>query len=371
MDFTSDNTNGADPAILRALINANEGFAAAYGADHYTAAALVRLSEVFEHELAGFFVATGTAANALALAAITPPFGAVFCQEEAHIMKDECGAPEMFSGGAKLIGVAGGAGRIAAHNLKARLAEFPRGVEKQVQPAALSLSQVTECGTVYTREELSVLCALAHDAGLIVHMDGARFANALVSLYCTPAEMSWKAGVDVLSFGATKNGAVACEVVIFFDEALAADLPYLRKRSGHTISKGRFLGAQMIAYLENDRWLKLAAAANLRAQHLANGLAKIPGVRLPWPCQANEVFAIIPRAIDRALASNGARYYAWRLPSSEDACAPLRSDEVFVRLVASFATTRADIDQFLQIAADTIRDNDVNAPLGLRATGPA
>jgi len=241
---------------------------------------------------------TGTAANALALAAISPPFGAIFCHPESHIMADECGAPEMFTGGAKLIGIPGRAGKIAAAELKAALAQYPRGIDKQVQPAVLSLTQLTESGTLYTCEELALLSALAHDAGLLVHMDGARFANALVSVRCTPAEMSWKAGIDILSFGATKNGALGCEAVIFFDPFRAASVPYLRKRSGHTLSKGRFLGAQLTAYLANGHWLDLAATANAHAQRLAQGLAKIPGVRLPWPCEGNEVFAIFLRALD-------------------------------------------------------------------------
>jgi threonine aldolase len=351
MDFASDNTTGASQAILAAVLAANEGTAAAYGADPLTARAMQRLEQVFERKLTSFLVSTGTAANALALGAISPPFGAIFCHDQAHVMDDECGAPEMFTGGAKLVGIAGRAGKIAPVDLLAVLAEFPRGVEKQVQPAALSLSQVTESGAIYTCGELAELAALAHDAGLMVHMDGARFANALVSLRCTPAEMSWKAGIDVLSFGATKNGALACEAVIFFDPARAASVPFLRKRSGHTVSKGRFLGAQMIAYLENGHWLDLAAQANGHARRLAQGLAKVPGVRIPWPCEANEVFAILPGPIDAALKAGGALYYPWKFRDVNADCAPPGKDAVFVRLVTSFATKPSDIDRLLAIAA--------------------
>ncbi len=350
MDFASDNTTGASPAIFAALASANEGSASAYGTDPWTAMAKQRLADVFEHEAACFFVTTGTAANALALSAITPPFGAIFCHTHAHIMEDECGAPEMFTSGAKLIGVSGPAGKIAPANLKAALTDFPRGVEKRVQPAALSLSQVTECGTVYSCGELAELSTLAHDAGLMVHMDGARFANALVSLGCTPAEMSWKAGIDVLSFGATKNGALACEAVIFFDPSKAACLPYQRKRSGHTLSKGRFLGAQMIAYLENGHWLDLAAKANGQAKRLKAGLASIQGIRLPWPCEANEVFAILPRKADAALKAAGALYYPWKFHDSASGCPPPAEDEVFVRLVTSFATLASEVDGFVRLA---------------------
>ena len=350
MDFASDNTAGASQAILAAIAAANEGSAQAYGADPLTARAALLLKEVFEREIACFLVNTGTAANALALAAIAPPFGAIFCHAQAHIMADECGAPEMFTGGAKLVGVAGRAGKIAPADLKTVLTDFPRGVEKQVQPAGLSLSQVTECGTIYTCQEIAELTALAHGAGLMVHMDGARFANALVSLHCTPAEMSWKAGIDVLSFGATKNGALACEAVLFFDPTKATSLPFQRKRSGHTLPKGRFLGAQMAAYLENGHWLDLAARANGHARRLAAGLAKIPGIRMPWPCEANEIFAILPGKIDAALKAGGALYYPWRFRDAGPDCAPPAKDDVFVRLVTSFATLPSDVDSFLTLA---------------------
>ena len=351
MDFTSDNSSGASQAILAAIVAANEGPAPAYGADPWTAKAARLLGEVFERESACFLVNTGTAANALALGAISPPFGAIFCHAQAHVMEDECGAPEMFTGGAKLVGIAGRAGKIAPADFKTVLSGFPRGLEKQVQPAVLSLSQVTESGTIYTCQELVQLTALAHDAGLMVHMDGARFANALVSVNCTPAEMSWKAGIDVLSFGATKNGALGCEAVIFFDSPRGAGLPYQRKRGGHTLSKARFLGAQMAAYLENGHWLDLAARANGHATRLAQGLRKIPGVRMPWPCEANEVFAILPRAIDAALRAGGAIYYPWNFRDFGSDYEPPVQDEVFARLVTSFATKPSDVDHMLAIAA--------------------
>lgn len=344
MDFSSDNSAGASENILAAIVAANGGSTPAYGADPYCAEATRLLETVFERPLKVFLMSTGTAANALALGAISPPFGAIFCHDQAHVMQDECGAPEMFTGGAKLVGLNGRAGKISAAGLKAGLVNFPRGLEKQVQSAALSLSQVTECGTIYTHEELSELAALAHNAGLTVHMDGARFANALVSLGGSPAEMSWKAGIDVLSFGATKNGALACEAVIFFDSALATTVPYRRKRSGHSLAKGRFLGAQMTAYLKNGHWLDLAARANGYARRLADGLAKVPGVRMPWPCQANEVFAILPQSADAALKANGAHYYPWIFSDDSPDCNPPGPDEVFVRLVTSFATKPNDID---------------------------
>lgn len=348
MDFASDNAAGASAPILDALIAANAGFSPAYGADSFTARAEKMLADLFEKDIAVFLVATGTGANALALSAIAPPFGAIFCHEEAHIIADECGAPEMMTAGAKLVGMEGAAGKITPEGLSAMLARYPAGLVKQVQPAALSLSQATECGTVYTPGEISALAGLARAAGCRVHMDGARFTNALLRLGCTPAQMTWRAGIDVLSFGATKNGALACEAVIFFDPALARDFAFRRKRAGHTLSKGRLLGAQMAAYLENDHWRANAAHANAMAARLGDGLAAIPGCRLPWPREVNEVFAILPRTADAALKAAGARYYDWGARSLTADQAPGR-DACFVRLIASFATRAEDVDRFLAI----------------------
>jgi threonine aldolase len=348
MDFASDNSSGASDRVLAALVAANAGAAMPYGADPWTAAAEQAVQEVFERDCAVFLLPTGTAANALALAALTPPHGAIFCHEDAHIANDECGAPEFYSAGAKLVGLSGGQGRISLETLKGALARFPRGLVKQVQPSALSLTQATECGTLYSLDELDALCAAAHEAGVRVHMDGARFANAIARLGCTPARMSWAAGVDVLSFGATKNGTFCCEAVIFFDKALAQDFAFRRKRGGHTLSKGRFLGAQMSAYLADDHWLDLARHANAMADRLAQGLATCRGVRLPWATEANEVFAILPRAADAALKGAGALYYHWGNRGLTASEAP-QSEEVFVRLVPSFATKPQEVDRFLEI----------------------
>jgi threonine aldolase len=353
MDFASDNAAGASRPILEALLATNDEFCPAYGADRHTAEAEHALSALFEREAASFLVATGTGANALALGATTPPWGAVFCHEHAHIIDDECGAPEMFSGGAKLVGIPGAIGKITPAALRDAFARFPRGLVKQVQPAALSLSQASECGTIYTCAEIAELAALAHGAGVSVHMDGARFANSLLALGCTPAEMTWKAGVDVLSFGATKNGTLACEAVIFFDRDRVTDFAYRRKRGGHTLSKGRFLGVQMCAYLRDDHWLDLARHANASAARLEEGLRQIAGVRLPWPRQVNELFVILPNRADVALKAAGARYYDWGARSLSPEEAP-RKDELFVRLITSFATDPRDVDRFVAIAAESV-----------------
>lgn len=349
LDFTSDNSSGAHPAILEAIVAANAEPAAAYGADEWTQRAGRALSHVFEREVAVFLVATGTAANALALSAVTEPWGAVLCHEFAHIAADECGAPEFFSGGAKLAGLSGAAGKVTPSAFRDALAIMPRGVVKQAQPQALSLSQATECGTLYAPDEIAALAEIARETGMAVHMDGARFANALVALGLTPAQMSWKAGVDVLSFGATKNGALACEAVIFFDLERAKNLAYRRKRGGHTLSKGRFLGAQMEAYLKGGLWLELARKANDRAAELGAGLAALPGVRLPWERAINEVFAILPRPVHERLVAAGARYHPWTPRALEPAERP-RADEVFVRLIPSFATSPQAIAALLKAA---------------------
>jgi threonine aldolase len=348
MNFASDNGAGAAPEILEAIVEASRGVAAAYGADEHTKAAEARLSEIFEREVAAFLVATGTGANALALGALAKPWSGVFCHEESHIHDDECGAPEFFTGGAKLVGIPGEGGKITPAALGETLARFPRGLVKSVQPGALSLSQGTEAGLIYSLDEIAALGKLAREHGVATHMDGARFANSLVALGCSPADMTWRAGVDVLSFGATKNGALACEAVIFFDRSKAETFAFQRKRGGHTLSKGRFLGAQMNAYLKDGLWLRLAERANRAADRLASGLEAIPGVRLAWPRQINEVFPIAPRAVVAPLTAAGARIYEWTSRAVSPSVAA-KQDETFLRLVCSFETSDAEVDQLVSI----------------------
>lgn len=350
MDFASDNTSGVSAPILAALQAANQGASASYGADAWTAKSEEMLAKLFEREVTSFLVSTGTAANSLSLASVCPPWGGVLCHAEAHIISDECGAPEMYTAGAKLIGIPGHAGKIEPEDLKSYLRDFPKGNVNQVQLAVLSLSQATECGTIYSCAEIANLTAIAHSAGLYVHMDGARFANAIVSANCKPAEMTWQSGVDILSFGATKNGALACEAIIFFDSKLADNVKFLRKRSGHTISKSRFLGAQMAAYLEGDHWISLARMANERATQFAKALLDIEEIRLVWPVQANEIFIVIPRNIDGALRAAGAQYYEWNSKSFDGGSQLREGEEVFIRLVTSFATGQEAIENFVSIA---------------------
>ncbi len=349
MKFASDNSAGVAPEILEAIAGSSRVNAAAYGADDYSQRATAMLCEVFEATVEAFLVAIGTAANALALSALARPWEAVFCHEEAHIHDDECSAPEFFTGGAKLIGISGEAGKLTPGALAETLERFPRGLVKSAQPGALSLSQATEAGTVYTVDEIEALSEAARAAGVKTHMDGARFANALVSLGVSPADMTWRAGIDALSFGATKNGALACEAVVFFDPALARNFAYLRKRAGHTLSKGRFLGAQMEAYLTGGLWLKLAGRANAAARRLSERLSAGAGIRIAWPTEANEVFAVAPDATVEAWREAGAEFHPWSTRALAAECMP-GAGETLVRLVTSFETDDREIDRLAELA---------------------
>jgi threonine aldolase len=347
MNFASDNTAGVAPEILAAIGDANEGFALGYGNDGWTRRVEARIAEMFEHEVAAFLVPTGTAANALAVAQLSPPWGALVCHAESHVAIDECGAPEFFGGGLKLIALPGEAAKIAPDTLAAALAAG-RGAPHSVTPSVLSLSQATEVGTVYTAEDVRVLADIAHGRGLAVHMDGARFGNAIARLGITPAQATWQAGVDVLSFGATKAGALAAEAIVFFDPARAAGMDSRRKRGGHLVSKHRFAAAQFEAYLRDDLWLRLARHANAAADRLAAQLAAAQ-IHPVWPVEANEVFVALPKAADARLKAAGARYYPWDTDSLPGNAA-IGEDRVLVRLVTSFATTDAEIERFAALA---------------------
>ena len=348
MNFASDNTAGAPPAILDAIARANRGFALGYGNDDLTRAVERRVGETFERDAAVFLVPTGTAANALALAHVAPPWGAVLCHSRAHIATDECGAPEFFGGGLKLIGLPGEGCKLAADTVRAAIARHSGHRPHFAQPAALSLSQVSEAGTIYSLAELESLADLAHAHGLSVHMDGARFVNALVRLGASPAAMSWQAGVDVLSFGATKGGALAAEAVVIFDRAKADAMHERRKRAGHLVSKHRFLAAQFDAFLSHGNWLAWARHANAMADRLAEKLSA-GGLAPVWPVEGNLVFVVLPQAADARLRAAGASYYARDgedLPNG----IVIKPGDALVRLVTSFATTDTEVDRFAELA---------------------
>jgi len=345
MNFSSDNTAGVAPAILDAIVEANRGYAPGYGTDDWTAGVERRLSEIFEREVAVFLVPTGTAANALALAQVSPPWGVVFCHAESHIATDECGAPEFFGGGLKLVGLPGDGAKIAPATLQAALAGYGGHSPHQLIPAALSVTQASEAGTIYRIAEIAALCEIAHQRSLAVHMDGARFANALVRLNVTPAQLTWRSGVDVLSLGATKGGALAAEAVVIFDPAKAAYMGERRKRAGHLLSKHRFVAAQFLAYLADDRWLALARHANAKADLLADKLTAV-GLKPLWPVEANLIFVALPHALDVKLKAAGANYYVRKSESLD-----LGAGNVLARLVTSFVTEDEDIERFVRLCA--------------------
>ncbi len=342
MDFGSDNQSGVSPRILQALLDACSGTAASYGNDYWTRQAEEAIAQVFACQPRVFFVATGTAANCLALSALAPPWGAIFCHRQAHIATDESTAPEFFTGGARVFPIATDSGKITPEALLAALRRLPDAPPHSVRPAALSLTQAAENGLVYTPEELRELTRIARDHGMHVHMDGARFANAVAALGCTPAELSSAVGIDVLSLGASKNGALAAEAVVFFNTALAQDFDARRKRAGQLISKGRLFGAQFSAWLRDDHWLELARQSNHTAHQLAAVLQAHTQVRLAWPVQANEVFVTMPRNMLERLHAAGVQCYDW-YADSLPAHITLSADEVPVRFVTSWATTAGDI----------------------------
>jgi threonine aldolase len=308
-DFRSDNVGGVAPELLEALLAANRGTAAPYGDDDFTHAMTARFRHAFEHdELLAFPLATGTGANAVALAGLANPYGAIYCHETAHINVYECGAPELFTG-AKLVGLTGDGYKLQAAALDAALALAGRGNATRVQPFALNLTQPTDFGTLYSIDELRRLSEIAHRHGLFVHLDGARFANAIAALGCSPAEMTWRAGIDVVSFGATKNGAMNAEAVLVFDPAVAARVPFLMKRGGQVVSKARFLSAQLDRYLADGLWLERARRSNANAALLARRLQAIRGVELIGKVEINMLFARLPAAAVAALDRGPFRYY--------------------------------------------------------------
>ncbi len=340
MTFASDNWAGAAPEILNALARANEGPAPGYGGDDLTKKVEARFAEVFEKDCRVFLVATGGAANGLALSVMTPPYGMIFAHEESHVQMDECAGPEFFTGGAKILPVAGLGGKLTPDAVSTALAGFPERPPHGPPPSCLSLTQATECGTAYSVGELKAICDVADKNGLLVHMDGARFANAVAATDVAPADLSWRAGVDVLCFGGTKNGCIAAEAVVFFDPKKAADFEFRRKRAGHLWSKMRFIAAQFDAYLQDDLWLRLAAHANAAAKKLSAGLAAIDGVEIAYPTEINEVFAVFPDGLADKLRAQGHFFYPWVTPG-DPAAGKMQ------RLICSFRTTDEEISSFL------------------------
>ena len=335
VQFASDNVTGACPEVLEAIIKANDGDRTPYGNDQISADLQNKFSEIFEKPVIVFPTASGTASNALALSTMTPSFGNIYCHRFSHINTDECGAPEFYTGGAKLVNIYGVDGKITAKELDENV--IGKDIVHHTQPSSVSITQLTETGEAYQLDEIKEISDVAHHHKLNIHMDGARFANALVSLNCSPAEMTWKSGIDVLSFGATKNGCLAAEAIIFFKPELVGNLPFLMKRAGHLLSKMSFVSAQLDAYISNDVWLKNAKHANLMGKKLSNGLNKYPQIKLAYPTYANEIFVKIPEKIIKQLNSEG-----YTINDDE-------WDGKAVRLVTAWNTDPNDIDNFLNI----------------------
>ena len=330
IDYRSDNTGRAAPDILDALLRANDGTALGYGADEWTAQLQERFSDLFETRVRVFPVSTGTAANALSLAAIAPSWGLVFCNPAAHINTAETNAAGFFGGGLKLIPVAGPDGKVDAGELSRTLAAFPPGQLHRGQPAAVNLTQATDLGAVYALDEVRAVAALAKSHGLKVHMDGARFANAVARLGCTPAELSWRAGVDILSFGVTKNGGALCDAIVVFSPDIADGLAVQLRRAGQVWSKMRFASAQLMAYIENGLWLRLAAQSNDAAARIAAGIEGVPGLKRLAPVEANELFLELPAGVMDALEADGFQFY--------------RRSATLARFVCRFDVTDAEAD---------------------------
>lgn len=344
MFFASDNAGPAHPKVMEALMAANAGYQSAYGAEAAMDAVRAQIRDIFEApEAAVYLVATGTAANSLILATLGQPWATTFCTPMAHIHEDECNAPEFYSGGMKLTLVPDTDAKLTPDALrKAIETEESRGVHGP-QRGPVSLTQATEKGTVYSLDELAAVCGVAKDYGLPVHMDGARFSNALVSLGCSPAEMTWRAGVDAVSFGGTKNGLLGVEAVVIFDPAHAWEFELRRKRGAHLFSKHRYLSAQMDAYLTDDLWLEMARSANDATRRLADGLRSSNSAQMLYEPGANIIFAQFPRSVHQRLHAAGATYYVW----NGDVETGDPDEPLIARLVTDWSCPAEAVDGFL------------------------
>ncbi len=344
MIFASDNWAGASDKVIAALAAAARDGGRAYGNDDLTRGLTQRFSDLFEREVAVFLVGTGTAANTLGIANFARPGGVVFCHRHAHINVDEAGASEFF-GGAKLVGIEGRDGKVKAEALAQAIERYPEGNVHYGRPVVASVSEITELGATYSPAEVSAIATVARQRGLAVHMDGARFAGAVASLGVRPCEVTWKAGVDVLSFGGTKGGCLAAEAVVFFNPADSRDFGFARQRAGHGFSKAWFIAAQFDAWLDHGHWLDLARHANAMGARLARAIQASGTARLALVPAANEVFAILPKILDARLKAAGAMFHPWSVETlpPEERPGP---DEAFVRLITSFQTRAEDVDRF-------------------------
>ena len=331
-EFSSDNVAPICPEAWAALQEANAHYAPSYGEDRWTARACDRIREIFETDCDVYFVFTGTAANALSLAQLCKSFQSVICHQRSHVQTDECGAPEFFTGGSKLLLIDGANGKIDIGHAEALLARHNE--LHSHKPGAINISQATEFGTVYRRDEIAAIADLARKHQLFLHMDGARFANAIASLNCAPKAITWEAGVNVLCFGGTKNGAPVGDLVIFFDKKISREFDYRAKQAGQLGSKMRFLAAPWLGLLTGDAWLRNAQHANDAARRLADRLRKEARIKSVFPLEANAVFVSMDERLASGLHARGWRFYKFIEP------------EVY-RLMCSWATTETDISDFV------------------------
>ncbi len=350
MIFASDNWAGASPKIIDALAKAAGSGHPAYGADDLTKAVERRFSELFEREVSVLLVGSGTVANALALSVYARPGGVVFCHNDAHIAVDEAGAVSFFGGGMTLTTLDGASGKLEPAAFAAALERIKIHVPHSGQAIAVSLSQLTELGALYAPGEVRAIADVAHGHGCAVHMDGARFANAVAALKCSPADITWRAGVDVLSFGGTKNGCLAAEAVVFFDDKPVADAIFQRQRAGQGYSKNWFIAAQLDAYLKDDHWLALAGHANAMAAQLAAAIERSGQGRPALEPGGNEIFAVLSKAADERLTAAGVVHYRWSAETLPENARP-GPDEILVRLICSWQTTTDEIDRFAAVLA--------------------
>ena len=350
MRFASDNWAGASEPVIAALAEAARRGGPAYGGDDLTKGVEARFAEIFEREVAVFLVASGTAANALGISAYARPGGIVLCHREAHINVDEAGATPLFGGGLMLRGIAGEGGKLTTEALSDALAEIPEGFIHAGQPVALSLTQLTELGTAYSPAEVAALAEVAKGRQAAVHIDGARFAGAIASLGVSPADITWRAGVDALSFGGTKNGCIAAEAVVFFNPEHARQFGFARQRAGQGLSKNWFIAAQFDAYFRDEHWLDLARHSNRMGARLAAAIRQSGKARLAVEPAANEVFAVLPCPVAERLRAAGAGYHPWSAESVPADARPHR-DEMLIRLVTSWQTPPEDVDGFAAVLA--------------------
>lgn len=339
MLFGSDNVSGVCPEVMDAILSVNCGTASSYGNDSVTETMKETFNEFFETPVAAFPVFTGTTANALSVAALCPSWGAVFCHTSSHLAVDECGAPEFYTGGAKLVTVPGQHARIDVEALKEAISSLHVGNPHEVQPAVVSITQINEAGETYSLDQIREIAEIAHESGLYLHIDGSRFANACVALGCSPAEMTWQCGADAMSFGASKNGAMCAEAVVFFQPELAQGFMYRHKRGGHLIAKMRFISIQLEAYMTNQVWRRNALQANAMAKRLSRGLKLVRGIELVHRTEGNLVFVAFSEEVRQRLKLNGFGAY---------------TAQPVARLAASFDTTEEEVDAFVAAASPPV-----------------